>query len=96
MSKLLKYLEDVELDEHQDKTVRELVNEFSEICFRDKFEFLTKLDSFTMNLKNEIIMKTDAIKSVKVDCECGCSIMMRHYDRHCRGSRHQKYIQDKD
>ena len=91
---LLEYLESDHLGEFQDMTCTEIVNKFSEIAFRDKFEALRAMDQFHFKLKQEVLAKTAVIKDTKTECECGATIVMRHYDRHCRGSRHQKYVQD--
>ena len=83
-------------DEHYEKikngTVKELIDEFTDVCFFDTMSFLKMIQKFEERVKEEVIENTTTMKNVKVKCTCGARITLRHQIRHSKGKRHMDFV----
>jgi len=83
-------------DEHYDKikngTVKELIEEFTDVCYFDNLTFLKMIHVFQERIKDEVIEHSNNMKKVKVKCPCGVRHTLRHQMRHNKGKRHMDYV----
>jgi lysyl-tRNA synthetase class I len=83
-------------DNHYEKikngTVKELIDEFRDVCYFDSFTFLKMIQEFEERVKDEVLQEVDKMKKIKVKCPCGVEHTLRHQMRHNKGKRHMDYV----
>ncbi len=73
-------------------TVKELIDEFRDVCYFDSLTFLKMIQVFQERVKEEVIEESNNMKKVKVKCPCGSHYTLRHQLRHNKGVKHMKYV----
>jgi HSP90 family molecular chaperone len=83
-------------DNHYDKikngTVKELIDEFRDVCYFDSFTFLKMIQEFEERIKEEVIEESNNMKKLKVKCPCGVRHTLRHQRRHNKSKHHMDYV----
>lgn len=73
-------------------TVKELIEEFRDVCYFDNLTFLKMIHAFEERVKEEVIEESNIMKNIKIKCPCGATHTLRHQRRHNKGKQHMDFV----